>query len=110
MPTFYCHHALKATMPRERLPLLREMEREQDEHRRIGWGTVRLVRSVELVVVEDALKSILRDDEAPAWLYRAARDYAERYDSRNGTGLIPSSAPRMQEIADFWREFHGIER
>ena len=63
----------------------------------------------ELVVVEDALKAILRDDEAPIWLYQAAKDYAERYDSRHGTGLIPSSAPMMQEIADFWREFYGIE-
>ena len=64
---------------------------------------------MELVVVEDALKSILRDHEAPTWLYQAARDYAERYDSRFGTGLIPSSAPMMQEIADFWRDFHGIK-
>jgi hypothetical protein len=82
---------------KERLfPLLREMEQEQDEHKRIGWGMVRIVHSMELVVVENTLKSILRDHEAPTWLYRAARDYAERYDSRYGTGLIPSSAPMMQ--------------
>ena len=68
-----------------------------------------MVRSMELVVVENALRSILRDHEAPAWLYHAARDYAERYDSRYGTGLIPSSAPMMQEIADFWREFYGLK-
>jgi hypothetical protein len=28
----------------------------------------------------------------------------------HGTGLIPSSAPMMQEIADFWRDFHGLGR
>ena len=59
---------------------------------------------MELVVVENALKSVLRDHEAPIWLYQAAGDYAERYDSRHGTGLIPSSAPMVQEIADFWRD------
>ena len=48
---------------------------------------------MELVVVENALKSILRDHEAPTWLYQAARDYAERYDSRHGTGLIPEFGP-----------------
>ena len=84
------------------------MEQEQNEHRRISWGKVRIVHSMELVVVENALKSVLRDHEAPFWLYQAARDYAERYDSRHGTGLIPSSAPMVQEIADFWREFYGI--
>jgi hypothetical protein len=65
---------------------------------------------MELVVVENALKSILREDEAPVWLYQAARDYAERYDSRYGTGLIPASAPMMQEIADFWRDYYGLDR
>ena len=85
------------------------MEQEQDEYKRIGWGQVRIVHSMELVVVENALKSILRDHEAPTWLYQAARDYAERYDPRHGTGLIPTSAPMMQEIADFWRDFYGID-
>jgi hypothetical protein len=96
---------------KERLyDLLREIEGEQNEHKRISWGQVRIVHSMELVVVENALKSILREPEAPFWLYQAARDYAERYDSRHGTGLIPSSAPMMQEIADFWRDFFGIGR
>jgi hypothetical protein len=90
--------------------LLREIEQEQNEHKRISWGTVRIVHSMELVVVENALKSILREDEAPVWLYQAARDYAERYDSRHGTGLIPASAPMMQEIADFWRDYYRLDR
>ncbi len=95
---------------KERLyPLLREMEQEQNEYKRISWGMVRIVHSMELVVVENALKSILRDHEAPIWLYQAARDYAERYDSRHGTGLIPSSAPMVQEIADFWRDHYGLD-
>jgi hypothetical protein len=96
---------------KERLsPLLREMEQEQNEYKRISWGMVRIVHSMELVVVENTLKSILRDDEAPTWLYQAARDYAEQYDSRYGTGLIPSSAPMMQEIADFWWDHYGLDR
>jgi hypothetical protein len=90
--------------------LLRVIEKEQNEHKRISWCQVRVVQSMELVVVENALKSILRDHEAPFWLYQAARDYAERYDPRHGTELIPSSAPMMQEIADFWRDFFGIGR
>ena len=89
--------------------LLRVMEREQNEYRSISWGQVRVVHSMEMVVVENALKSILRPNEAPFWLYQAARDYAERYDSKYGTGLIPSSAPMMQEIADFWLDYFQVE-
>jgi len=75
---------------KERLyPLLHEMERVQDDHKRIGCRMGRIVRSMELLVVEKALKSILRHDEAPTWHYQAARGYAERNDSRHGTGLIP---------------------
>jgi hypothetical protein len=85
------------------------MEQEQDEYKRISWNMVRIVHSMELVVVENALKSLLREAEAPTWLYQAARDYAERYDSRHGTGLIPSSAPMVQEIADFWRDYYGLQ-
>ncbi len=88
--------------------LLREIEKEQDEYRRISFGQVRIVHCMELIVFEKALKSIIRDVEAPIWLYRAARDYAERYDSRYGTGLIPASAPMMREIADFWQDYFGI--
>ena len=83
------------------LPLAKhEILQELDEVRARFWAAL----DVELVVVENALKSVLRDHEAPTWLYQAARDYAERYDPRYGTGLIPSSAPMVQEIADFWRE------
>ena len=43
---------------KERLyALLREIEQEQDEHKRISWGQVRIVHSMELLVVENALKS-----------------------------------------------------
>jgi hypothetical protein len=99
------------TERKERLyPLLREIAQEQDEHKRIKWNVVRIVHSMELLVVEKTLRSIVQDHEAPAWLYHAARDYAERYDPRYGTGLIPASAPMMREIADFWRDYFSIGR
>ena len=31
-----------------------------------------------------------------------ARVYAERYDPRHGTGLVPESAPLVRDIAEFW--------
>jgi hypothetical protein len=89
--------------------LLREVEAEQDETRRVGWNQVRMISNRDLLVIENALRSIVFIVEAPTWLYQAARDYAERYDPRHGTGLIPASAPMVREIADFWRDFYGID-
>jgi hypothetical protein len=70
---------------------------------------VRMLKSRDLVVVEESLKSIVKTHEAGTWAYQAAKDYAERYDSRYGTGLIPSSAPMVEEIAGFWRKYYGIK-
>ncbi len=57
----------------------------------------------------EALKSVLKRSEAPIWANQAAKDYAERYDGRFGSGLIPSSAPMVQEIAGFWRDYYDIK-
>lgn len=96
---------------RERLwSLVHEMEAEQNEYRNISWGSARIIKSTELLVAETSLRSILRTDEASHRLYQAARDYAERYDPRYGTGLIPESAPMVEDIAKFWRKFVGIRR
>ena len=82
---------------RERLrSLVHEMEAEQNEYRNISWGSARIIQSTGLLVAETCLRSILRTDEAPHWLYQAARNYAERYDPRYGTGLIPESAPMVE--------------
>ncbi len=86
-----------------------EMEAEQNEYKKIGWDMVRMLRSRDLVVVEESLKSVLKGYEAAIWAYQAAKDYAERYDARYPTGLIPSSAPMVEEIAGFWRKYYGIK-
>jgi len=95
---------------KERLSsLCREMEAEQNEYERIGWNMVRMIRSKDLVVVEESLKSVVRGYEAAIWAYHSAKAYAERYDARHGSGLIPSSAPMVEEIAEFWRKYYGIK-
>jgi hypothetical protein len=60
---------------------------------------------MDLIVVEHALKAVLRPYEASFWLYLAARDYTGK--TRN---LVPSSAPMVEEIARFWRGYFGIKR
>lgn len=87
-----------------------EMREEQNEHRPIAWGILRIIKDMNLLVAEKCLEAVLRPDEASYWLYQAARDYAERYDARHPYGLTPRSAPPVDEIAGFWRKQLGLKR
>jgi hypothetical protein len=72
----------------------------QNQYQHQQWGAVRLIESREAVLVEDAIACLLFPSQSAGWGYRLARDDAERY----GTGLIPQSAPAVEEMAAFWRE------
>jgi hypothetical protein len=80
------------------------LKASQSEHERQAWGPVRIVESREAVLVEDAIACLLMPQQSADWGYRLAREHAERYDPRYGTGLIPQSAPAVEEIAAFWSE------
>jgi hypothetical protein len=78
----------------------------QNQHENQSWGPVRLIRSTDVLIVEKALSCVLHPEASSDWGYHVARNYAERYNSRYGTGLIPESAPMVEEIADFWFRYH----
>jgi hypothetical protein len=68
------------------------------------WGSaIRSIHSRDVLVIEDALNGILQPEASSFWAYQTARDYAERYNSRYGTGLIPESVPALEDIIGFWR-------
>ena len=53
------------------------------------------------------IKDMLANAKKPENLVLGiARQYAERYNSRYPTGLIPESAPMVEDIADFWCQYH----
>ena len=79
------------------------MRDEQNEHRNIPFGAVRLITDANLLLFEYALSCILgRPQEVGTWAYQTARQYAERYTPSEGTGLISSSIPFVRDIVDFW--------
>lgn len=75
--------------------LLREMQAEQDEHKKIAWGSVRLIKSMDLLVAEKCLRAALRPDEAPHWLYQAARDVARPGQDARALALPAGSPTRF---------------
>ena len=84
------------------------VEREQDTVRPVAWGQVRVINDRPLLVIEDALRCLLWPQQAPQIAYQAARDFAEEYDPTHGTGLIPASAPFVEQIAAFWAKHHPV--
>jgi hypothetical protein len=88
--------------------LCEEMRSEQKEYMKSGWNVGRMLKHRDLVLVEECVRSVLSRSEAPFWAYHASKDYVVRFDARYGSGLIPDSAPFVEEIARFWREYFGI--
>jgi hypothetical protein len=78
----------------------------QNRHKKLAWGSVRIIESKEMLIIEEALSCLLQPTASADLGYRIARHYAERYDSSYSTGLIPESAPMVKDIADFWCQYH----
>jgi hypothetical protein len=90
--------------------VLRELESVNDEYESIPYGMVRIIQDKNVLIVEDAVRCVLSAYSAPSQAYHLARDYAERYDPRYGTGLIPESAPLVMDIVDFWCDYYSIDQ
>ena len=82
--------------------LLSDIRGVQDRYEHQRYGAVRIIESRELLVVETALECVLHPWASSDLGYCLARRYSERYNSRYGTGLIPESAPFVEDIAEFW--------
>lgn len=102
---------LRERTPAARSPLydlLQVIRNCQNEFVRQEWGPVRRIRSRDLLLMETALECVLRPIASHLLAYDLARQYTERYNARYGTGLIPESAPMVEEIVEFWgRHFLG---
>ncbi len=85
---------------------LSDVRAVQDRYEQQAWGPVRIIESTEVLIIEMALSCLLQPRASAEWGYRIARQYAECYDPRYGTGLIPESAPLVEDIADFWCQYH----
>ncbi|QDV36382.1 hypothetical protein [Tautonia plasticadhaerens] len=90
--------------------LLVEMDGERRQARPTNWGVFLIVVSNGLLrVAEACLKAVLDPARASSLLYGASVVYAELQGDGPGTGLRPSAATTIEEIARFWRDRYGIE-
>ena len=89
------------------LELCRRAKEAQSRVEHQQWGDVRIIECWELLIVETAMDCLLSPWHAPIIAYQVARQYAEKYDAHYGTGLIPKSAPMVEEIAEFWGQYYS---
>jgi len=82
---------------------LSELKAIQNKYRNAAWGVVvRIIENRDLLIVESALECVLAKGDFGYLAYHLAKDYAEGYEPRYGTGLIPSSAPMLENIVNFF--------
>ncbi len=85
------------------------MVAEQNEHRNIPFGALRLITDGNLLLFEYALSCLLAHErDVGTWVYQTTRQYAERYDSSQGTGLTSASIPFVRDIIDFWMTEYAL--
>lgn len=82
--------------------LYKQAKEAQSQYEHQQWCDVRIIECRELLIVETAMECLLNPWNASLIGYRVARQYAEKYDPHYGTGLLPKSAPMVEEIAAFW--------
>ena len=73
----------------------------QNEHSKSKWVSLRIIRDLNLFLVECGLHIYLGHGAAPADGYRLAADYCEHYDPRYGNCLNGPSSSRIREIIGF---------
>jgi hypothetical protein len=89
----------KASILRKLLPQLELVQGQRDG----PYGVlIRIINNRYVLLTEDALRCLLYPDMTSNLGYELAKHYAERYNPSYGTGLIPESAPLVEDIANFW--------
>lgn len=85
--------------------LRRISELQGDNFRRIHGTNIHFVKSGYLLKLEYAILCFT-DRNFPYYAYKLAREYTELYKPEYSTGLIPESAPKLLEIAEFWCQYY----
>ena len=110
--TFQMEKYLKVQGPNEEeklRTLRRKLKELQNKFENQRWGPVRIIESSETLIVEKALECMLSPHQSGFWSYHVAREYEERYNPAYGTGLLPESAPMVEDIANFWSQRLSID-
>lgn len=84
--------------------ILNKLIAYQNQTRSGHFGVqIRTINNNNLFLIELGIKCFLFDDESAG--YEIGKNYAEKYNARYGTGLIPDSLPFVKDILEFWKNY-----
>ena len=94
---------------RDMIDLQGRIYRQQDEHRKIRYASVRLIYDKNLLLFELALSIVICvPSVAGRVVYQLASRYCERYEAKRGSGLTPSSIAPLRHIIQFLLTEYGL--
>lgn len=81
----------------------------QNEHKKLRWGTARIIKNQNLFLVEGGLRIHLWHLDLPQEGYRLATKYCEHYDPSYGNCLNGPSYTKILEIVRFMFTIEALE-
>ena len=81
----------------------------QNEHKKGGWDSVRLIKNRNLYLIEEGVRIYLRCSDSPRDGYRLAVNFCENYDPKYGNSLNGPSLTKLHEIVRFMFNIEALE-
>jgi hypothetical protein len=81
----------------------------QNEHKKLRWGTARVIKNHRLFLIEEGLRIYLWHSDLPQEGYRLAAKYCEHYNPSYGNGLNGKSYTKIHAIVRFMLTVEAIE-
>jgi len=81
----------------------------QNEHKRLRWGTARIIKNHHLFLIEEGLRVYLWHSNLPQEGYRLAANYCKHYDPSYGDCLTGPSYTKIHEIVRFMFTIEALE-
>jgi hypothetical protein len=81
----------------------------QNEHKKLRWGTARIIKNHRLFLIEEGLRIYLWHSKLPQEGYRLAANYCEHYDPSYGNCLNGESYTKIHEIVRFLFTIEALE-
>ena len=81
----------------------------QNECQKQQWGSVRMIKNWNLMLIEQGLEIYLWHTDSPSHGYKLAADYCQHYNPRYGNGLNGPSRTKIMEIVRFMFKVEALE-
>lgn len=80
------------------------LRKHQSTYKQTQWGSVRLIQSMDLLLIEQAIDILLYHRDRTEMGYELLASQCVSYDPRHGNGLYPKCLPTLKDVVCYIRE------